>query len=143
MIRQPAGQIGNATSGSVLKAKWGRALDAGFQLIPNVLIRAQNQLGLDAVDVVVLLNLTLHWWGPDDWPYPRPTIIANRMGVSKRTVERRLEKLEKAGFVQRLPAPPVSKTGIPKVKRYRLTGLVERLQTAAAVNLTQRDGGGE
>jgi hypothetical protein len=38
-----------------------------------------------------------------DFPFPRPTIIARCMGVSKRTVERRIEKLVKAGLLERLP----------------------------------------
>jgi hypothetical protein len=123
-------------SDSVLKDKWGRALEGGFQLIPNVLIRAQKRLGLDAVDVVVLLNLNLHWWGATNLPFPRPAMIANRMGVSKRTVERRLHRLAKNGFIQRLP--PVNAGGGIKVRPYRLSGLVEKLQVATDIGLAQR-----
>ena len=113
--------------------KWGRAL-AGGQVIPNVLVRAQAHLGLDAVDVVVLLNMNMHWWQKGDFPFPRPTIIAKRMGVSKRTVERRIEKLVKAGLLERLP---LTKEG--KLRRYKLEGLVNRLQDAAEIGLIQRE----
>src|SRR5689334_11942338 len=83
-------------SGQTLAAtKWGSALEAGFQIIPNVLIRGQAKLGLDPLDVVILLNLNMHWWTPGDLPYPQPRVIANRIGVSIRTVERRLEALER------------------------------------------------
>jgi hypothetical protein len=40
------------------------------------MVRAQAHLGLDAVDLVVLLNMNMHWWKKGDFPFPRPTIIA-------------------------------------------------------------------
>jgi len=127
----------NATApGSILQEKWGSAIEGGFQLIPNVLIRAQKQLGLDAVDVLVLLNLNLHWWSPASLPFPRPAMIANRMGVSKRTIERRLQRLAENGFIERLP--PIRQKSGPRVRPYRLTGLVKRLQSATGVGLAQR-----
>jgi DNA-binding transcriptional ArsR family regulator len=114
--------------------KWGAALVGGFQVIPNVLVRAQAHLGLDAVDLVVLLNMNMHWWKKGDFPFPRPTIIAKRMGISKRTVERRIEKLVKAGLLERIPLE-----GKDNLRRYRLDGLVKRLGDAAQLGLNQRD----
>src|SRR6266436_3610487 len=87
-------------SGSI-REKWGEALDAGFQVIPNVLIRAQSRLGLDALDVVVLLNLTAHWWTKEARPFISAAHIAKRMNVSTRTVERHLKKLEGRDFIKR------------------------------------------
>jgi DNA-binding transcriptional ArsR family regulator len=126
--------VGGSRRNTPITDKWGSALAAGWQVVPNVLVRAQAQLGLDAVDVAVLLNLNMHWWRKEDFPYPRPTIIAKRMGVSKRTVERRIEKLVKAGLLERLP---LTKEG--KLRQYKLDGLVNRLQGAAAVGLAQRE----
>jgi hypothetical protein len=104
---------------------WGSALAGGVQVIPNVLVRAQAHLGLDAVDVVVLLNMNMHWRQKGDFPFPRPMIIAKRMGISKRTVERRIEKLVKAGLLERLPLTK--------------EGNLRRLQDAAAIGLVQRE----
>ena len=70
----------DSTSRAIAFAKWGSALDAGFQIVPNVLIRAQSKLGLDALDLAILLNINLHWWTPHDLPYPRTSMIANRVG---------------------------------------------------------------
>src|ERR1700722_12793472 len=106
-------------------AKWGDAARAGFQIVPNVLFRAQQYLELDSAEVVVLLNLALHWWAADSLPFPSPAIIAKRMGVSKRTIERRLEALEKKGFIKRLAATEELQ------RRYELSGLVEKLERAA------------
>lgn len=117
-------------------AKWGVALDGGFQIIPNVLVRGQAKLGLDALDIVILLNVNMHWWRPEDLPFPQPRVIANRTGVSTRTVERRLEQLEQKGLLQRL-----SPEKLPKQlarRRIDLSGLVQRLQVFARVNLSMR-----
>jgi hypothetical protein len=117
--------------------KWGSALNAGFLVIPSVLIRAQSQLALDALDCMILLNLNLHWWQKGSLPYPAPALIAQRMGVSRRTVERRLFRLQKAGWVKRLPAEGTN--GQPKVRKYDLSGMVQRLQEAAIIGVNQRE----
>ena len=59
------------------------------------------------------------------------------MGVSRRTVERRLFRLQKTGWVKRLPADGMS--GQPKVRKYDLSGMVERLQEAAIIAVNQRE----
>jgi DNA-binding MarR family transcriptional regulator len=117
------------------RKKWEYSLDAGFQIIPNVLFRCQKVLGLEPVDVVILMNITTHWWGKDDLPYPRPSVIANRMNVSTRTVERRLKVLEKTGFLRRLES---SKKQGRAVRRIDLSGLVQKLKEVAAANLRLR-----
>lgn len=122
---------------SALRDKWGSALNAGFQVIPNVLFKAQSKLSLDAVDCIILLNLNLHWWEKDKLPYPRPALIARRMGVSRRTIERRLFRLEKAGWLKRLPAD--ASDGQPKARKYDLSGTVQRLQQAAIIGVNQRE----
>ena len=125
---------GSSNRRTPITDKWGSALSGGWQVVPNVLVRAQRHLGLDAVDVVILLNMNMHWWQKGDFPFPRPTIIAKRMGVSKRTVERRIGKLVKAGLLERVPL-----TKENSLRRYKLDGLVSRLQGAAAVGLVQRE----
>jgi DNA-binding MarR family transcriptional regulator len=97
------------------------------------LIRAQAKLELDALDLAILLNLILHWWTPKDWPYPPPRILANRIGVSIRTIERRLESLEQRGFLIRHPSEK-SPEGLAH-RRIELTPLVVRLQAFARAGL--------
>jgi len=104
--------------------------------VPNVLFRAQKLLGLDAADVVILLNLSLHWWGPTNLPFPSPAAIANRMGLSRRTIERRIKKLEKRELIRRTPSQV---DGVPQRRRYELAGLVERLGVAATDGLFLRE----
>jgi DNA-binding transcriptional ArsR family regulator len=57
------------------------------------------------------------------------------MGVSRRSVERRIEALEKKGFLKRLPTEYDGESQGP---RYELSGLVKKLETAAATGLVWR-----
>src|SRR5262245_56918838 len=124
---------GNAPAAS---AKWGDALALGYTVIPSALIRGQARLELDPVDLAILLNVVMHWWEPEEWPYPQPRVLAKRIGVSTRTVERRLESLEDRDFLIRHPAEK-SPDGLSR-RRIELTGLVRRLQGFARAGLTMR-----
>ena len=89
------------------RAKWGRSLDhSGFQIIPNVLLTAQNELGISPADLVVLLHINRYWWRRDQNPFPSSAWIAKQMGLHTRSVERHLKQLEKKELIQ-LQAPRV------------------------------------
>lgn len=83
--------------------KWGDAARAGFQVVPDLLLKNQERLGLSSTDIVVLLNITMHWWYPEQKPFPRTSTIANRMGTSARTVQRSIEALQAKGLLRRVP----------------------------------------
>ena len=82
--------------------KWGDAAIAGFQTLPDILLKKQVELGLSATDMLVLVNLTLHWWYRDQRPFPRSATIAKRMGVEPRTVQRSLKKMIDTGQLARV-----------------------------------------
>ena len=90
----------NESPSSQASAKWGEALDAGFQILPDALIRGQHLLKLSATDLVVIANLNQAWWFADRQPYLKPHTIAKRMGVSERSVQRSLSRLRERGFLQ-------------------------------------------
>jgi DNA-binding MarR family transcriptional regulator len=108
------------------RQKWGEGIVAGFQQVPDLLLKHQSKLGLSATDLAVLRNVTMHWWYPEQNPFPRATTIAKRMGVSTRTVERCLLKLRKKGFVHRTLS-----TGQPRRTELDLGGLVKKLEELA------------
>jgi hypothetical protein len=111
--------------------KWGKAItDAGFQQVPDVLIRAQSILGIDCVSMAILLNLTMHWWEKDNLPWPRPSVIANRIGVSTRTVERKITEMTDQGLIERLPPEKTEKI---TVRRFDLSGLLKKLEPLAEI----------
>lgn len=128
---------GSSQQLGVIQKKWGEALDAGFQVVPNVLIWSQNGLGLDALDVVILLNLTAHWWTQEARPFISPARIAKRMKVTTRTVERHLKKLEERNFIGRDPRG-MRNPDRPYIRHYDLTPLVGVLKEASRNVLTER-----
>ena len=109
-------------------AKWGDALGAGFSVVPDVLFKNQHRLGLSAFDIVLLLNIASHWWKADELPYPRLARLAERMGTTPRTIERRVAALEKTGIIRRMPRE--RQDGL-SIRRFDLSGLVHQLQELA------------
>jgi hypothetical protein len=112
----------------IIQEKWGEALDAGFQVIPNILFWEQTSLKLDAVDVVILLNLTSHWWESKDRPFITPSTIATRMNISRRTVERRIKRLEEKLHLLRRERINISDGEATSMRAYNLLPLAEVLK---------------
>ena len=117
--------------------KWGEALEAGFQVVPNILIQAHKELLLDPLDVLILLNLNMHWWSATSLPYPKPAMMADRIGVTKRTIERRINAMQKAGLITRLPSEVINGRA-SAVQRFSLDGLVKKLSRLAGVAVSAR-----
>ena len=118
-----------------VNSKWGDAVAGGvtgFQALPDVLVRSQCQLKLSSTEMMVLINILMHWWKPDEWPHPRPEMIAGRMGVGLRTVNRALATLAERKLVRRLPSEAVGKG--PRIRRFDLSGLKKTLEDIAADN---------
>jgi DNA-binding MarR family transcriptional regulator len=107
--------------------KWGEALEAGFQVLPNALVRHLCRSDTTPVDFVVLLNLLMAWWEPERMPYPRVSTIAGRMNVSARTVQRSLRALRRAGFI----TWDRGHVGVIRRRRFDLSPLVERAKAWA------------
>lgn len=82
--------------------KWTKTLmAAGWNAIPSVIIERQQALGLDPIDMNILLHLTNYWWTADNLPRPAVGTIAATLGIKPRTVQKRIAKLEKDGFLTR------------------------------------------
>jgi DNA-binding Lrp family transcriptional regulator len=115
-----------ATAAEKLKIneqKWSKPLmDSGWTVIPSVIIERQKALGLDAIDVNILMHLCVHWWTADNKPWPAKGTIADAMGIDPRTVQRRIARLEADKFIRR------EERRIPgrgsKSNRYHLDGLI-------------------
>lgn len=108
-------------------AKWKEAAKAGFQMLPDLLLKKQRVLGLSPTDLVVLINVTMHWWY-DQKPFPRAAVIASRMGVERRTVQRSMKRLGELGLIRK----EVENKGTKRERTVSdLTGLVDRLSALA------------
>ena len=95
------------TSTDTVARKWQGAVTegSGFVAVPLALLRLQGDYSLSATDMLVLINLLAHWWTPESTVYPRNTIIARRMGIDARTVQRSTKKLIEAGLMRRTTSP--------------------------------------
>jgi len=107
---------------------WGKEVMArGFLIIPSLLLRARARLGLDGRQLAILLHLAVHWWKAEQSPYPGKKIIAERMRLSSRQVQRAIAAMEKHGLVRRIARH--SAQGGRTSNIYDLSGLVEKLKT--------------
>jgi DNA-binding MarR family transcriptional regulator len=100
-----ANDTGRQRATTATQEKWGEVARAGFQTVPDLLLKHQKELRISPTEMVVLLNVLMHWWYRDQKPFPRPTTISKRMGVTVRTVQRALSNLQESGLVKRLKGP--------------------------------------
>ncbi len=122
----------------VNEEKWTKPLmDAGWIGFPSVFVERQQALGLDALDLNILLHLADYWWTKDQKPYPSKKTIADAMGVTPRTIQRRIASMEQDGLIRReerrIPGRG-SRTNI-----YHLDGLIKEASGYAAEKLEQRE----
>jgi DNA-binding transcriptional regulator YhcF (GntR family) len=121
-----------------LEEKWSKpVIDTGYTVIPNVLLQAQRRLGLDVLNLNLLLQITKHWWTAGENPYPGRAHLAEVMTVHPRTVQRRLREPEQAGFLRHVERHGVD--GRQMTNEYDLGGLVEKLQPFAKEILQAKD----
>lgn len=107
--------------------KWGKeVMKLGFSIIPSLLLRAQQRLGLSPTHLAVLLQLADYWWDRERKPYPSKKALSERLGLSTRQVQRYVAELETAGLVQRIERRAAHKGKLSNF--YDLSGLVERLK---------------
>lgn len=119
------------TEARLNERKWSKPLwDAGWTAIPNVIFEYQQALGLDPLDVNILLHIASYWWKPDEKPWPSKVTIARAIDVDPRTVQRHIARLEAAKLIcreqRRMPGIG-SKTNI-----YHLDGLIKAALPYAA-----------
>lgn len=115
----------------VLNQKWGKAtMDANYTVIPSALIKGQARLGIDAMELAVLVHLLDHWWQADKMPWPSKKTLGERLRVSDKTIQRAMVRLEQGKLIKRNPR--FHKTGGRTSNEYDLTPLVERLKPIAA-----------
>ncbi|NTY87437.1 helix-turn-helix domain-containing protein [Serratia fonticola] len=119
-----------AKSSRVADEKWGKeVMKAGFCLIPSLLLRCQQRLGLNPTQLTVLLQLADFWWEASRKPYPSKQTLADRLGLSTRQVQRYMAELEKAGLLTRIVRSADDNGKLSN--EYDLSGLVNKLKALA------------
>ncbi len=104
--------------------KWTPTLmKAGWTVIPSVILERQQALGLDPLDINILLQLAKHWWYHDNLPHPSKQSLADCIGVDKSTIRRRIAKMEKDGLINR--ESRIDKKFGQRSNFYSFAGLIE------------------
>lgn len=102
--------------------KWSKPLmDAGWTALPSVIVENQRQLGLNPLDMNIILYLASKWWKAEGKPYPSKGTMAKAMDVHPRTIQKHIAAMEGAGYITREErrTPTGSKTNV-----YHLDGLI-------------------
>lgn len=116
--------------------KWTPELMAsGWTMVPSVLMEHQRELGLNAVQFNILMQLAKHWW-KDTPPFVSKRTIAHAMRMSMRTVQRHLTALEERGLIRREERR--RQDGGRTSNSYVFTGLIEKARPYAAQMLEER-----
>lgn len=85
-----------------LQEKWGEgALLMGWAAIPTTLLFLQEKLRITPMGMNILLNLVAHWWERTEKPFPSQEVLAVRMGVSKRSIQREIARLCRLGLLEK------------------------------------------
>ncbi|MBF0752622.1 MULTISPECIES: helix-turn-helix domain-containing protein [unclassified Pasteurella] len=85
-----------------LEKKWGEAnLDDGWAAIPIGLLKKQSELAISPLGLNIIINLLSYWWYRDRAPYPSQETLANRIGVSKRSIQREIKNLTRLGIIDK------------------------------------------
>lgn len=85
------------------EGKWSKPLmDAGWCVIPSIIIEKQAALGLDAIDMNIIVHLSHSWSRAADLPCPSVESLANDLGIGARTVQKHVAALQAAGLLTRI-----------------------------------------
>lgn len=145
-IPASAGGTSSATNASTgkkndgkkaLEAKWGKPnIAAGWTCIPNILVRRQRTLGLDSIDVNILLHLMTYWWEDGNLPHPSKETLAKAIGISASTVQRHIRSMEAGGLLVRVERRKEKNRSDTNL--YDLTPLKDILEPHAELEMAER-----
>jgi DNA-binding MarR family transcriptional regulator len=82
--------------------------------------------------MVVLMNLLMSWWKVDEFPFPRTSTLAKRIGVTTRTIQRNVESLEQKKLIKRIWRKS-DKSDARAAASYDLSGIVAELKRLGSV----------
>ena len=106
---------------------WGREVYRyGYVGVPSILIQAQRRLGINSTQMNIVVQLLDYWYDPSRKPFPSKKDLAQRIGVTPKTIQINIRTLEQAGYVRREKRKTAA--GDWNTNIYHLDGLVARVQ---------------
>ncbi|URM27143.1 helix-turn-helix domain-containing protein [Pseudomonas frederiksbergensis] len=122
-----------------IEERWGKDLTAsGWTAIPNALFVYSQELGIDSLDIVIILHLAKFWWRKGNDPHPSKKTLAKMIGVDARTIQRRIANLESKHYIQRTERKSVAHGGNTS-NSYSFTGLIKAAKPYAKQLLEVRE----
>lgn len=107
--------------------KWGKAvMSHGYCIFPSLLLQAQSRLAVSAQEMMVLLQLAEHWWRSDSKVFPSKAVIAERVGLSSKQVQRHIKRLHELKLIE--IKKRYTAAGGRTSNEYDLSGLVSKLK---------------
>lgn len=121
--------------------KWGDDIvAAGWIYLPSTLVLKRIELGLDAVDLNIVLVLLQHWWRKHELPFPTKAKIGGLVGIDPSNVRKRLARMEAEGLITRQVRPKGGARNDSNI--YSFDGLIARAKPLALeVSAERRDSG--
>lgn len=106
---------------------WGKAVYShGYAGIPSILIQGQRRLGVNSMQMNIIIQLLDYWFEPSRKPFPMKQDLAKRIGVTAKTIQNNIRALEKAGLIRREMRRTAA--GDWNSNIYHLDGLVAKVQ---------------
>ena len=106
---------------------WGKPVYShGYAGIPSILIQAQRRLGINPMQMNIIVQLLDYWFEPSRRPFPTKQDLAKRIGVTEKTIQNNVRELEKAGLIHRVQRKTAA--GDWNSNIYNLDGLILRVQ---------------
>lgn len=125
-----------AADGRVAK-KWTKTVaESGWTSFPSVIFERQQALQLTPLDINILLHLAGNWWDPASNPFRSKKSLALAIGVHPRTIQKRIEEMERWGYIKRIYRRAGVGDNLPN--EYDLTGLIEKITPFAQEKLNER-----
>lgn len=123
-----------------LQRKWGpELLGAGWVALPSIILERQDALGLDALDINIILHIAKHWFEAANLPHPSKGSIARAMSVTPRTVQKRISILHELGFLRRIERRGPKGTKGSQTSQFDFTGLIEKATPLAIEAVRERE----
>ena len=101
----------------------------GYTGVPNIMVRAQSRLGVNAAQFNLLVQLLSYYMDPLRPPFPTKRQLRERTGLSDATIKKHMKALEQAGYIRR--EQQTTQAGDFGSNIYHLDGLVKKLKALA------------
>jgi len=136
-MAKPTIQKQNVEQLRVNEKKWTKPLmDSGWSVLPNIIIEKQAALGLDPLDMNIILHLVQYWWVVDNLPHPSVSTIAEAIGVTPRTIQKRIKAMEELGLMEREERRHTKYGSVTNL--YSFNGLIKAVAPFAEEKLTKK-----